>query len=225
VRSLRTWPLVALIVVSTGLAAGTTGCGREQARVPVPAFDRVAERTAAYSTVLETVYRDNRTRQFVVGTTLLPGAPISPAADLVWVRSTLGKSQQILHDCVVDEPPDSLGAGAATVADWRAHLSPSPTPRTIQTALPVRWISVAEWNAFFDPAGDLMQQWARVQSEFPDSSGRITLSDVGFSPSGDEALLYTSRMRGGRDGFDAWVLLKRSEGRWSVAKTVYVSYS
>lgn len=60
--------------------------------------------------------------------------------------------------------------------------------------------------------------WKKFHGRYPGSSGWIQLSDVGFSPTRDQALLQVAETRGLMAGEGYWVLLRREGGRWTLAQ-------
>jgi len=112
---------------------------------------------------------------------------------------------------------DTLAAG--TFEDWVAHTTPTPAPKDLVAKLPIEWFSKADWDALKAQSGtsppEFGLRWPAFMRRFPKAWGRVHLSDVGFSPSHDQALLQESH------DYDAcsavsWLLLQRKEARWVV---------
>lgn len=213
---------VGLVAVGASLAACSTCCPCGSRGAPVPEFDRETERIAVFEAVLERKFpRDRWTERLVVATTLRHGQEAVLSGDAAKYEDLLADRFPLPDGALVIGPGRSVGANAGATADWGTHLSPVPTPRAIRSSLPIDWLTDEEWGGYFGTGRDLYAEWARFDARHPLSSGRIELSDVGFSPSGDAALLFVSRIRGARNGFGAWALLKRDSGRWCVTKISY----
>lgn len=192
------------------------------ARSPAPAFDRELARRAVLVAVLEALHRRKDTRRFVLDPMLAPDR-----LDLAWDAEleksfspggwmTLPDGRRMLR-------PGLKNLDAGLLADWAAHTKPTPTPRDGVASLPIEWFTEADWKALrSEPApakgDDLEDRWGAFHRLHPQSSGWITLSDVGFSADGTQALVQTSSLSGGLDGSGHWVLLRRVDGVWTVAE-------
>lgn len=91
--------------------------------------------------------------------------------------------------------------------------------------IPVKYVLATdkELEAIF--SNDVIDGWNRFYKEFPDSSGLINFSNVGFSRDGEQAFLYVIRSCGGLCGAGYYVLLKKKNAVWEVigARNVWVS--
>ncbi len=200
-------------------------CARPVAPAPAPAFDREVARRAVFVAVLEQLHRYEDTRRFVVNPTLAPeGVELEMDADEGFARLAPADSWMVLPDGRRMLRPGLKDVDAGLLADWVAHTTPTSVPRDLSAALPIEWFTEADWKALRTPSrsanGDELDgEWDAFHRLHPHSSGWITLSDVGFSADGSQALLQTTSGRGGLDGSGSWVLLKRVDGRWTVAET------
>jgi hypothetical protein len=59
--------------------------------------------------------------------------------------------------------------------------------------------------------------WGNFYEKFPNSSGIIAFSNVGFNQQQDQALVYVARSCGGLCGSGDFVLLKKINGKWEIA--------
>jgi hypothetical protein len=64
--------------------------------------------------------------------------------------------------------------------------------------------------------------WDLFYSKYPDSSGIVNVSRVGFSASGDDALVYLGHRSDWKAGTGYLVLLHKNNGDWDVVKSVVV---
>lgn len=91
-------------------------------------------------------------------------------------------------------------------------------------------VTLISWDQFFktyfpNPDYDLDQHWADFYEAFPNSRGFFSLSRVGFSDDGTQALVYYEQECGSLCGVGEYVLLQKIEGRWIVigVKGVWIS--
>ena len=66
--------------------------------------------------------------------------------------------------------------------------------------------------------GEIDMGWTRFYKKYPDSSGLIFLSKVGFNPDRTQAMLYAGRQCGGLCGSGSYLLLNKRNGKWVVEK-------
>jgi hypothetical protein len=86
--------------------------------------------------------------------------------------------------------------------------------------LPVAYALVdkAEVDAVFRNGG----WWTDYYKKYPDSQGILSLSRVGFSLDGTQAVFYASNGCGGKCGTGAYVVMEKIDSGWKVAKEVIV---
>lgn len=64
--------------------------------------------------------------------------------------------------------------------------------------------------------------WDLFYGKYPNSSGIVNVSRVGFSPSGDDALVYLGHRSHWKAGTGYLVLLHKNNADWAVVKSVVV---
>jgi len=64
--------------------------------------------------------------------------------------------------------------------------------------------------------------WELFYNKYPDSSGIVTLSRVGFTATGEDALVYLGNRRHWKSGTGYLVLLHKNGAEWAVVKSVVV---
>ncbi|MBS1792922.1 MAG: hypothetical protein JSS81_03665 [Acidobacteria bacterium] len=69
---------------------------------------------------------------------------------------------------------------------------------------------------------DVFDGWDSFYKKYSDSTGFISLSNVGFAPDLKRAVLYISRECGGKCGTGDFVLLEKDGALWKVHRTVNV---
>jgi len=66
--------------------------------------------------------------------------------------------------------------------------------------------------------GEFDMGWTRFYKKYPDSTGLIFFSKVGFSSDHNQAMLYAGRQCGGLCGSGSYLLLNKRNGKWVVEK-------
>ena len=186
---------IALLLVLSGASAACASSRPSRAPERVR-FDREAETRAVYAVVLNDLYaRDwlNReVQQWVVD-------PEIPAV--------VGGRNVMVRDRVPDARPDTL-------ADYERPRSAGRVPADLAPGRPTRWFTDAEFAAL--PNDGTGYGWAAFHQRFPGSPGHITLSRIGFSADGTEALVEPGCWFDSLGGARSVVLLKRVGGVWQV---------
>jgi hypothetical protein len=193
------------------------------AKVSTPA--RAAARREVLSAVLEACCGEPTGRVFVVDETLRPGRLRLSAAEVPAERA---KDAVVLPDGSWALPPQIEGVTPALFEDWLAQRAPSPAPRDLKASRPIEWLSADGFAALMpgraaevtprtgeeeDPRPD---PWMRhFHARFPGAGAWIRSSDVGFSPSFDQALVLVSRV-GDWSSSSRWYFLRREGGQWAV---------
>lgn len=107
-----------------------------------------------------------------------------------------------------------------TIADYDAKLkSPTALKRSFDLDLKYSFLSKKESDAIFDSGGNFdhtRDNWTKFYEKYPDSGGFIMLSNVGFSKTGDQALVYVVHWCGDLCGTGHYVLLSKDEDKWKV---------
>jgi len=70
-----------------------------------------------------------------------------------------------------------------------------------------------DWDKIFGPGGAM---WTRFQARYPEASGMVTFSRVGFNADGDEALTLVGYRCGDLCGAGGLYLLVKEDGSWKV---------
>ncbi len=186
--------------------AFATSCSREDPRPQASSFDRQAERAAAIAAVLEQVFHEGSTRYVVdpaMGPERLGPFDERDLEDLLWDRAN---PPVRLSDGRLVFVPALAGIKAGTVTDWTVHAQVVSAPRDLHASLPIVWFSRKDWTG-----------WDAFHTRFGLNAEWIQFSDVGFSPSGDQALVFVARSSDGEAGSGDWHLLQRVDGRWRIA--------
>ncbi len=201
--------LVAVALASLCLSA----CGRP------PLAPREVARREVLAAVLDALYVEPGTRVLVIDDDLSP--------DLGYAKDTPPRPDRAADAVTLPDGtwmyrPTLEGLAPETFADWLAHAARVPAPRDLAASRPIEWFTEASSRAIEPvvitpdgPAGE-SPAWMGFHHRYPGSSGLVHLSDVGFSPRGDQAVLQASSLAGGLAGSGWWVLLRRQGGHWVV---------
>ena len=107
-----------------------------------------------------------------------------------------------------------------TIAGYEADLK-NPTDLKPNLDLPLKYyfLTLKDYETIFtspdnmDPATD---DWSKFYKKYPESGGYISLSNVGFNKSKDQALVYFVHWCGMLCGTGNYVLLSKDESGWKV---------
>src|SRR5262249_7733671 len=101
------------------------------------------------------------------------------------------------------------GLKPGTVADFHSkNDQPTSLDKLFDLKVNVALISADEVNHFFGAGGGW---WKAFYQKYPKSQGLLTLSNVGFNPEKNQALVYVGNQSGGLAGAGSYVLLTREE--------------
>ena len=94
------------------------------------------------------------------------------------------------------------------------YLAKNKTPEPLKVSdLGINYVIVKE----SDLAGDKVDRfWTKFYRKYPDSSGIIFFSRVGFNAQHDQAFLYAGRSCGGLCGEGEYILFKKLNGKWVI---------
>jgi hypothetical protein len=118
-----------------------------------------------------------------------------------------------------DKPPKGLTIDQTAVADYEAKNHGQSLLHKSSFKLPVKCDSITDADLrtiFHGHWGDL--EWTEYYRRFPDSSGFIMLSRVGFNNEHNQALLYIGSRSGPGYGEIHFLLLENANGTWSIRK-------
>jgi hypothetical protein len=107
-----------------------------------------------------------------------------------------------------------------TIAEYETRLK---RPIKLQPLLDIKlrysFLSKKDRDSIFgDSRNDnsQLENWSEFYRRYPDSGGHIQFSDVGFSNSGDQALVYFVHWCGSLCGSGHYVLLEKRDKDWIV---------
>lgn len=191
---MRTQGVALLLVLSVASAACAS---RRCCRRPVGVgFDRVVEAKAVYAVVLNDLYARDWLSREVEQWVIDPEVPA-----VVDGRDDLVRSR------VPTARPDTL-------ADFERPRPSGRVPADLSPGRPVRWFTAADFAALPKSGGGY--GWLAFHEKFPRSPGHITLSHVGFSADGTEALVQPGCWFDSLGGARVIVLLQKVRGIWQV---------
>jgi len=92
--------------------------------------------------------------------------------------------------------------------------------RSFSLPVPYQIIESSEMRSIFGTKGDI---WGRFYQKYPNSSGFLALSRVGFSPNENQAAFYMSNHCGGLCGAGYFVIMeKRTGSDWKVLQETHL---
>ncbi len=106
---------------------------------------------------------------------------------------------------------------ASTLNSFRdANPHPAPLHRRFQLSLPYELVDKGEIDAIFEKNG----WWTDYYKKYPDSQGFLTVSRIGLSADGKQAMLYSANDCGGKCGAGTYVVMEKVGGSWRVIKEI-----
>lgn len=111
-------------------------------------------------------------------------------------------------------PVDLSALPPALVADYlAANDTPQPLDANFDLTLPYTFINEPDRQQY-------VNDWPAFSAAYPDAEGYLTFSAAGFSPDGNQALVYMSFLCGPLCGAGDLYLLTKESGSWQVQKTI-----
>jgi len=147
-------------------------------------------------------FGEERVRQIVIFNETVGGAETPEGmADLNNVPGLKTAHSQVYHDFL------------------DANLHPSSFHRSFTFPVPYQIVSSSEMHSIFGTPGDT---WGRYDEKYPNSTGLLRLSRVGFNSDGNQAAFYISNHCGGLCGGGYFVLMEKVNFDWKVVQEVQV---
>lgn len=188
-------PLVLLIF-------SLSACTRGQAVLPTPTAvpDLDAEQQAVYAALIKSMV---------------------PAAEMVVVMDTtatdlggVGNLDQTLLDVM----KQMKGVASETADSFRVRNAAAQVLKVdMNLGLPYNLLSEADRRLIFNINQD---GWQEFYNRYPNASGIITLSNVGFNLTATQALVYFGNQSNWLAGAGYYVLLKKTNGVWVMEQQV-----
>jgi hypothetical protein len=196
--------LLVLIAAGCGVSDGTAASSTSA--TTVPQTTATADEYDVYSALIQSVYIDGtQPKQIVILDTTADPRIYSP-------RLAAGAMKNSWPDL-----------GDDILSDFKAkNQTSSALERTFMLSVPYTLISLQELASNFPPTAP---GWDKFYAEYPGSKGRLTLSRVGFNQAKDTAVLYTEHYTGATAGEGDVVLMKKTDGRWTVQGRSMISQS
>jgi len=124
-------------------------------------------------------------------------------------RQKWGQSQT-LHEMLKESMPE---VSPQTLDNY---LAANKSPKPLRVAnLGINYVVVRD-NDIPDDGYDRF--WSRFYKKYPNSSGILFFSDVGFNDRHDQAFVYAGKTCGGLCGEGEYVLLRKVNGKWEILK-------
>jgi len=105
----------------------------------------------------------------------------------------------------------------ATFQDFRQrNMHPTTFQSSFHLSIPFQLIAQSDLDAILEGGGG----WPAFYKRFPNSSGVITFSRVGFSPDGKQAIFLESHGCGPLCGSGSYVIMRKDDTGWATEKIV-----
>ena len=191
--------LVAALLILTA-----AGCGAKRSATTTsttsattaPQTTVTADEYDVYSALIQSVYIDATQPKQIVITTVDTRQPTS-----------FGEAAPAMKSFWPDLGDDILG-------DFKAkNRTSSALERTFTLSVPYTLMSEQEVASIFSSSAT---GWDKFYAKYPDAKGFLALSRVGFNQAKDTAVLYTEYQSGLTAGEGDVVLMKKTDGRWTV---------
>jgi hypothetical protein len=98
-----------------------------------------------------------------------------------------------------------------------ANLYLSSFRRSFTFPVPYQIAASSELHSIFEAPGDI---WGRYYEKYPNSTGLVRLSRVGFNSDGNQAAFYVSNNCGGLCGGGYFVIMEKVNSNWKVVQEV-----
>jgi len=97
----------------------------------------------------------------------------------------------------------------------------APFHPSFQLPVPYQLVDAKEIDEIFKNGG----WWTDYYKKYPGSQGILTLSRIGFSADGNQALFYATNSCGGKCGTETYVVMQRSGTSWKLVKEILIGVS
>ncbi len=212
-------PTVAILTFAVGVCAATIWWVSQHTRIQKPENLAISaapnpvssqntleiEEYGVYSALIKDMYVEDRVKLLVI---TAESNGCMPASD-----EKVESIRQEMEDYAVK---NLSGVSHDTVDDFRAK---DKQCRSLKKELdvPVKYVLVGkrDIDSLF-PTGEFDRAWSRFYAKYPDSSGIINFSNIGFNRDMTQALVSTGRGCGGLCGEGYYVLLVKKKGVWIV---------
>jgi hypothetical protein len=202
IRGIAIWVVLSLasIACSSRRPCGCPPRGAVPRGGPPPsvAFDREVETKAVYVAVLREMYVRNWVNEEVEQFVIDPDVSAYPGGRDSDARERMSAARPDTH------------------ADFERRRPAARVSPDLDPGRPVRWFKSADFATLPKKGGLSDLGWTAFHEKFPRSGGHITLSRVGFSSDGTEALVHAGRWFDGLGGSSQIVRLQKVGGTWQV---------
>jgi hypothetical protein len=118
-----------------------------------------------------------------------------------------------------DVPGLKTAHGQVYRAFLDANLHPSSFHRSFTLPIPYQIVAPSEMRSIFGTPGDV---WGRYYEKYPNSTGLLHVSRVGFNSDANQAAFYISNHCGGLCGGGYFAIMEKVNSNWKVVQEVQV---
>jgi hypothetical protein len=185
-----------LVLIAAGCGASDGTATSSTLATTAPQTTATADEYDVYSALIQSVYVDAaQPKQIVISTVNVDQ------------NGSFGLAAPAIKSFWPDLGDDILG-------DFKAKNKTSSTlEHTFTLSVPCTLISEQELGSIFSSTAT---GWDKFYAKYPDAKGFIALSRVGFNQAKDTAVLYTEYQSGATAGGGDVVLMKKTDGGWTV---------
>ena len=143
-----------------------------------------------------------------------------PVSQIVIVDRTEYDESEIEEDMSWKEVSKSLreqvpSLQLATTDNFReANLRQAALQQRFRLPLPYQLVAGSTLDSIIHDIAD----WSQYYKHYPGAQGFLTLSRVGFSPHGDQAMFYVTNHCGGKCATGSFVVAQKRDAGWAVVK-------
>ena len=160
-----------------------------------PVLDTTTERYAVYSALLNERFGDRAPKFLVIQSETEDDS--TEQSDERW--DNLKKALEPCSHSVVD--------------DYRIrNVQPATVENKFRVPIRVVLVSKQDVDRFFGEGG---REWEAFYRQYPKAEGLIRLSNVGFNPEMNQALVYFADSCGGLCGSGGLLLMVKKDGNWT----------
>lgn len=174
-----------------------------------------SEEYAVYSALIKDMYTGDAVKLLVIYRDI-PGC-VSATND-----KEVASLRRSMEEYAIKHMPDLT---QDTLDDYRVKGKQCHTLRK-QFDIPVEYLLVTDKDIKpLFPEGKVDRVWRRFYARYPESSGIISLSNIGLNREMTQALVSTGRSCGGLCATSYYVLLAKENGIWSIKSKIPVGAS
>jgi hypothetical protein len=175
---------------------------------PIALFDPAEDANEIYRLVIQKKFMFNNEVKLIVLQAETTGFPMYENES----SRKEGRLAETFHQIMKEVVPE------AQLQTFEDYLARNETSQPLKVSnLGISYVLVKKSDL---PDDGLGRFWTRFYQKYPNSSGLIFFSEIGFNSQHDQAFLYAGRGCGGLCGSGEYVLLSKINGKWEIRKEI-----